>query len=180
MTGRSCNNLLRALAAFVTECPEARTSTQLTFVGPDDPDVARLAAELGIHSLVHSVGRVSYERSLNYIGRASAGVLIEADIKNGIYLPSKLCDYICAGVPVLALSPDDGTVADLSSNSGMLVVPPNNVPRICQSLVLLFRAYSKRALDSFAPSRGLVRMFSAPALADQFVSLVHKCLGKSF
>jgi glycosyltransferase involved in cell wall biosynthesis len=178
VTGRSCNNLLRALATFVSQCPEARAATQLTFVGPDDPDVARLAAELGIHSLVRSVGRVSYERSLDYIGRAAAGVLIEADIKNGIYLPSKLCDYICAGVPVLALSPNDGTVADLASHSGMLVVPPNDVSRICQSLVRLFRAYSKGELGSFAPAPALVRMFSAPALADQFVSLVQKCLDK--
>jgi glycosyltransferase involved in cell wall biosynthesis len=178
ITGRSCESLLRALAMLVAECPEARSVTRLTFVGREDPDVTQLAGELGISSLVHSVGRVSYDQSLGYIRQAMVCVLIEADMKNGIYLPSKLSDYVCAGVPVLALSPREGTVADLASNAGILVVPPNDVAQIYQALLLLFRAYSAGSLKKFAPSPALLHMFSGGALADQFASLASRCLDK--
>jgi hypothetical protein len=44
-------------------------------------------------------GRVSYEESLAYIAKVAVGLLNEADLEEGIFLPPKLCDYLAARSP---------------------------------------------------------------------------------
>jgi len=71
---------------------------------------------------------VGYEESLAHINEATALLLIEAVMGEGIYMPSKLADYAVSGKPVLMFSPDEGTVADLvggRSHPGFLTQDPD-------------------------------------------------------
>src|SRR5262249_49777987 len=98
-TGRRTNAMLEGLAQFFKARPTARERTRLVFVGPEDQLTTQQATELGIRSSVTSIGQVSYDASLEHIANATICLLIEGDFDIGIFLPSKLCDYIAARKP---------------------------------------------------------------------------------
>src|SRR5581483_3719585 len=94
VTGRSSAALLTALFEFLRHHPDHRSSVELLLVGPEDAGTSATIAQLGLDDVVRTLGRVSYEDSLGYIASASVCVLVEGDFTEGIFLPSKLADYI--------------------------------------------------------------------------------------
>lgn len=52
------------------------------------------------------------ESTLVRIGRAEALLLLEAKLIEGIFLPSKFCDYAVSARPLLMFSPETGSVSD--------------------------------------------------------------------
>lgn len=81
----------------------------------------------------------SYEESLRWMQRASVLLLIEAPIEEGIFLPSKLGDYVGCGKPILSLSPAEGTIADLFSEfGGGIRIDPTDDEKIYHALLMLF------------------------------------------
>ena len=126
LTGRSAAALLDGLQELFRMRPAARSRTRLLFVGPEDVETSRQVELRGLSGQVGCTGLVSYEESLRHIGEAALCVLVEADFREGVFLPSKLCDYIAARKPVLALSPEVGTVADLAAEGGIRRVGPKD------------------------------------------------------
>ena len=140
-TGRSAASLLHGLKELFRVRPAARSRTRLVFVGPEDPQTVQLATSLGLAESVSCTGSVSYEKSLGYIAQASLCVLVESDFEEGVFFPSKLCDYIAARKPVLALSPAVGCVADLATELGVKRVGPRDTPAIAAALVEMCDAF---------------------------------------
>lgn len=175
VTGRSGAALLRALSELVQSAAAARASTRLTFVGPEDSATTRIGKQLGLGGCIHNTGRVSYDESLRIMNQASVAVLIEGDMKTGIYLPSKFCDYVRAGLPVLALSPAQGTIADLASQ-GIMRASPGDDKAVFRCLQVLFKAHQENRLAEFAPSHSLVKSYDASVVGDGFMSLLREYL----
>lgn len=81
---------------------------------------------------------IPYEQSISEINKSDVALLIEAPMKEGIFLPSKFADYISMGKPVLCLSPNKGTINDyISNNGGGIVVDPQDEQGILNALKLL-------------------------------------------
>src|ERR1700730_2373060 len=118
--GRFGKAILLGLKAFLDSSSDAAADTRLIFVGPGDKETESLICEMGLQRNIEIVGRVNYENSLDYIAAASACILIESRVDEGIFFASKLADYLAHGKPVLALSPKIGTAADLA-NRGELI-----------------------------------------------------------
>jgi hypothetical protein len=174
ITGRSSRSLLAGFRRFLDQVPSADGKARLELVGPADPETARLITTLRLETAVSQTGRVSYEESLARIGAASACVLIEGDMREGIYLPSKLADYIVARKPVLALSPSVGTVEDLSTDPAVFRLERADEKGIAGTILHLYKAHSDGRLDQFRPSEGLVKAFSADAVAQRFLGLARR------
>jgi hypothetical protein len=71
---------------------------------------------------------VGYEESLAQMSGATGLLLLEAVMREGIYLPSKVADYAVSNKPVLMFSPEAGTVADLvggRAHPGFLTQDPD-------------------------------------------------------
>ncbi len=173
--GRPAAGLLSALARFLSSRPEARGVTKLRLVGPEDADAKALAAKLGLGpdsiGIVSFAGRVSYEESLREIASASACVLVEARMEEGIYLPSKFADYVAAAKPVLALSPAKGTLADYASGEKSIVrVDVDDEPAIARSITDLYDAWRTDRLASLKPSEKLQSIFCPDSIADAFLA----------
>ena len=171
-TGRRTHTVLDALSEFLQTNAGARRDTQLVLVGPDDSAIRDDAKKLGLEQVVTATGRLSYAESLQWISRASVCLLIEGDMREGIYLPSKVADYITCRKPVLALSPRIGTVADLAEDKGILRVDPSDVRGLQACFARLHYLHNTRALDAVAPSAQLVSSFDPAGVSRRFVDLL--------
>jgi glycosyltransferase involved in cell wall biosynthesis len=173
-TGRSTTALLEGLRLFLNDCIEAKDHTRVTLVGPEDQMTQEHIRHLGLEGTVVSVGRNDYEASLKYIRSASACLLIEAEMAEGIFLPSKLVDYISAGKPILALSPRVGVVADLVSGGGIARVDPADACAIRDAIRGLYMDFRKGTLAQRSPSSLQVDQFRPELIANRFLELLRE------
>jgi glycosyltransferase involved in cell wall biosynthesis len=169
---RSADSLLIGLSEFLKANPGARSITKLSLVGPDDPETTQQVSRLGLQSSVRTIGQVSYEESLRYIASATACILVEAQLDEGIFLPSKLVDYLVARKPVLAVSPRIGVVADLAAHGGILRVDTNDHAAMRDVIADLYTHFTQGTLDLRAPSDDQVEGFKADAIARKFIAAV--------
>jgi glycosyltransferase involved in cell wall biosynthesis len=179
-TGRSALALLEGLKAMFQMRPIAKPRTRLLLLGPEDPTTTAHVASLGLTENVVCTGLVSYEKSLEYIAQATLCVLVEADIKEGVFLPSKLCDYLASRKPLLALSPDVGTVADLAlEGGGIRRVHPKDSAAVAAVLTEFFDAFEKSSLDAYTPSDSLVQRVDANRVIGDFLKSVRPLLSNT-
>ena len=112
MKGRVSDAALAALRAAAAHAAGKGVPFRVDLVGPPKPaDEARVRAA-GLASAVRFRGWMPQDDALAALRDATAGLLLEAPMEEGVYLPSKFCDYARSGKPVLAFSPAEGTVAD--------------------------------------------------------------------
>jgi hypothetical protein len=171
ITGRSTIALLKALRSFLDKTPAAVPITRFVLVGKEDPRTNAIVAELGLKAIVVNAGEVSYEESLKHMALASVCILIEGKMEEGVYLPSKLADYLMARKPVLALSPAVGTIADMSSDPAISRVDQDDEKAIEIAISKLYRAYVDGTLPDFTPSDRLVEQFKPGVVAGQFLEI---------
>ncbi len=173
VTGRSALGLLNGVKRFFNRYPEAESMTKIFFVGPSDPQTELLIEEMNLKCAVTFTGWVSYEESLKLIGEASACILIEAKMAQGIYFPSKLADYIVSEKPVLAVSPGIGTIADLSGEwNGIIRCNHEDDQAIEDAIAKLYWAFKNGKLNNFNPPADLIGRFQAKNVSALFQKLV--------
>jgi hypothetical protein len=169
LTQRPSRALLVGLKAFLDTSAEAAAQTRLVLVGPEDKETQSLIGELGLEGNVQAVGRVNYEDSLDYIASASACILIEACVDEGIFLPSKLSDYLACAKPVLALSPRNGTAADLAER-GELIRVDHDPDAVRNAIAGLYSEFKQGTLSARRPSDRLMAQLSGSSVADKFLT----------
>lgn len=165
---RSPVALLRGIDRFLRSHPEAGTVFRMTFVGQEDASTRARTDELGLRSVIEHTGRVSYERSLEYISSATVCVLVEGNFSEGIFLPSKLADYLAAGKPVLALSPGNGVIADLSGKRGLVRVDIDDENGVEAAIASYYSAFLSGRPEDMRPSEELIRLFEPDAITHLF------------
>ena len=174
----STRSLLNGLRRFLDRCPEARACTELLLVGKEDPTTLAIANQLNLGSIVSSTGRVSYQESIDFIGSASVCMLVEGSMPEGIYLPSKFVDYIASSKPVIALSPEIGTIADISHLRGITRVNVDDKKGIEEAIGVYFDAFKNGVERSFFPSKELLRMFEASNIVNVLQSAIDEVLSE--
>jgi glycosyltransferase involved in cell wall biosynthesis len=172
VTGRFGTAMFDGMAELFRRRPAARSKTRLVLVGPGDPETARQIADRDLSANVVWTGLMNYEDSLSYVADAAVCVLVEGDFTEGIFLPSKLCDYLIARKPILAFSPEIGTVADMARDGGIRRVSPKDSSGAARALEELFDAFTRSQLNSYAPPETLVRRFEGSTVAQDFVTAV--------
>jgi hypothetical protein len=176
ITGRSTHGLLQGLASFFKVEEAARSVTKFTFMGPKDDATEALGKKLDLDGVMRFLGSVNYEESLRHIRSATVCVLVEADVAEGIYLPSKLADYIVAKKPILALSPSVGVLSDMIPRGGIIRVSPNDETSISEAIGKLYKAFLNRSLHEYMPPNQLIRQFEAGPIAEKFLSVVSQVI----
>ena len=174
--GRSSLALLQGLRLFLKNFPEAQQSFRMIFVGPDDESARSMVEKLGIQSNVEFTGRVSYQRSLEYINIATVCLLVEGKLTEGIFLPSKLADYIVAEKPILALSPQDGVVSDMLTYRGLVRADVDNPIGIEAALSHYYTAFKQNSISELKPSEKLINQFTPNVIAEQFIMKAQEAL----
>ena len=102
---------LAALASLQRSLPNV--DFRLIIAGSCDSHVMGHVRALGLEGMVEFQGGMEYMQCRELMAHCDALVLIEAELEEGIFLPSKLIDYCEVGVPVFCVSPRQGVVFDL-------------------------------------------------------------------
>ena len=102
---------LKALAKLAARNPDIRFEFEI--IGHLNEAFEEPVAELGLERTILRCRGLSYLACLERLAEADAQILIEAPCERGVFLPSKLVDYVEVGRPILALSPRIGAVRDL-------------------------------------------------------------------
>jgi len=121
-------SFLRGLGAYVEASGVAATDLQAAFYGDWDDDYQDAAAEYGVTDYVRTHEFVPHDRIVGVMKGSDALLYIGGDDpRNRHNLPSKLYDYIGAGVPILAVVDPEFRVADLIIEHGFgIVVEPGD------------------------------------------------------
>ncbi len=102
-------------------------------------------------------GFVTFEPSMSpeavrtWMAEADVSLLVEADLAEGIFFPSKLSDYLADGRPILALSPRRGVAADFLATGGGVLAGPEDVAGIAAALERLHALWQAGRLAELAP-----------------------------
>jgi glycosyltransferase involved in cell wall biosynthesis len=102
-------------------------------------------------------GVVSFEPAMppmavrDWMAAADVALLVEANLEEGIFFPSKLSDYLTGGRPILALSPGRGVAADFLADGGGLLAGPEDVAGIAAALERLYDLWRAGRLAELAP-----------------------------
>jgi glycosyltransferase involved in cell wall biosynthesis len=177
LSGRPTNAVIDGMVEFFRKIPSARKRTKLILVGPKDELTQQLIKQNKLEENVETVGLISYEHSIGYISQASVCLLIEGHMREGIYLPSKVADYIVAKKPLIALSPARGTINDLMPERGVVRVGQDDINGVANALAEYYKHYCNGTLSEKAPSEALVRQFMPDTVANQFLSAVNEVIG---
>jgi glycosyltransferase involved in cell wall biosynthesis len=133
-----------------------RALLRVRFVGRKSEIAGEFARAHGVADVVSAEPPRDAEDVWTDLGRADALLLIESAMDEGIFMPSKLADYLSARRPILALSPGRGTVADYLAGGGGLVADPGDIDAIAAALARMFALWKCGRLDELAPPAGLV------------------------
>lgn len=176
---RSARGLFAGLAGFLATAPDARPVVRLLLAGSGDGETQSLVEEYGLREQVVHVGLVSYEESLGYIAKASVCVLVEAQMEEGMFLPSKLADYIAARKPILALSPRTGVAADMAAAGELQRAEPDDPTAIGAAIAGLYADFQRGSLHSSVPGEAFSKQFDPQVVAGRFVAAVDGILRTS-
>lgn len=111
----------------------------IQFIGPIEGNVKEIAKNEGVDKIIHFIDRVSYDKALEYIANADIMLIIEAQMDEGIFLPSKLADILGYHKPVFAISPKNGVLNELITNyHGGRVADCMSINSIQDNLIQIF------------------------------------------
>ncbi len=159
MKERRIEPLLEGLRRLRERRGDVRGNLRLEFIGRfSERSLPQAPEDLRETVIFHPYVRP--EKIWDWLQEADVLLLVEADMKQGIFFPSKLADYLGAGRPILALSPEDGVAADLLAGGGGLRVGPEDVEGIARALERLTDAWDDGTLSDLQPTAEQVRRVS--------------------
>lgn len=145
------------------------TGTMMNFIGNISREITEIARNLGIQKNVSAEGWNSYEYCLSKLSTAAISVLIEEDTSEGIYLPSKISDYLEVGNPILALGPKTGTVKDyIDKCGGGIYAHCSNQEEVSSSIESLYEAWKHGILHDRFKTQVLYDCFSEDTIMEQY------------
>ncbi|WP_297676944.1 glycosyltransferase [uncultured Bacteroides sp.] len=158
---RNPQKCLSAIKKFVENNPDRKI--ELMFLGviqrATDNFLDLLIKQYDLEHIVKFHPPVSYQESLKIVAKYDICLLIEAPCKEGIFLPSKVVDYLQNKKPIFAISPQNGMMSDLHKQ-GIVDYVANviDVEDIYKTLEQAYNDYisgnllKNKALDKFEES----------------------------
>lgn len=144
----------------------------LVFVTDRPSDVAEAAQHLGVAEYVRIEEGRPYEEMPQLLAAMDVLVLIEPPMAEGVFLPSKFIDYVQAGRPILALSPSNGTIADILSQHEVGLVADGAHPEsVAGAIAGLYRSWKAGTLDSAYRTSLLFTLYAEDRVLDLYQRL---------
>ena len=166
--------LLHALALLQTRTSYSK-DLRIDLVGENALTFTPLVRELNLQDVVDIRDRVQYHEGLQAMADADVLLLIDAPAEGGgIFLPSKLIDYLMYEKPILGITPTSGPAATILRRLEYPVVDPRDIEGICSvidQLILLHKSHRLHAslnhklvagdFDNIATTRALSELLVA-------------------
>lgn len=131
---RSPEPLFQALASLFDRRSDLRNKLCVEFVGLVPPEMLQTQAAKSLpEGTICSVGNVPFVESLEKMYDADILILIEANIRQNLFLPSKLSDYMGAKTPIVGLVPPGGS-EDALRQLGCWYARPDDIQGISDAI----------------------------------------------
>jgi hypothetical protein len=160
MKERRIEPLLAGLERFLAARPDA--AIRVEFAGRSAG--AAPAVPPALSAVVSFEPAMPPDAVRAWMAAADVALLVEANLAEGIFFPSKLSDYLAGGRPILALSPRCGVAADFLSAGGGVLAGPEDVAGIAAALARLHDLWGAGRLAELAPRPEQAAAVSAAAV----------------
>jgi glycosyltransferase involved in cell wall biosynthesis len=152
---------------------EVSADVQLDLIGLTDDALRGVVGEAGLGEAVRFLGAMPYRQADLHMLECDALVVLEAPCATGIFLPSKVADYLSAGRPVIAVSPAAGVLADLfRERVGGVAVDNTSVSDVVRGLTEVYQAWrTGRLQEVYRPLLAYERAFEPQRILDIYRTL---------
>jgi len=150
--------LLNAISELIGEGKVPQENIVVKFVGANSKNELNGADRYGISEFTGFQPRAT---ALQQAAHSDALLLLLSRERGRHVIPSKTFEYLAAGKPILALIPENGSVADLlrETKSG-LIVDFNDVAGIKNAFYTLFCDWQQGRSSVYLPDRKAVELYS--------------------
>ena len=126
---------LRGLRKFIDDNDNPKV--QFTILGVADDSLKTLINQYNLQEYVNFMKSVEYMKSLELLSSFDVALIIEAQCPIGIFLPTKVSDFMQCGKPIFAVSPKIGVLNDLYNNGNIpyFADNENEVQRGCLKVI---------------------------------------------
>lgn len=121
---------------------------KVCFIGDRPNDGRDLISHHALDKVIESTTPLYYHASLNEMTRSDYLFIIDADLPQSPFLPSKFADYLMTDRPIFALTPDDSYTHRVIQRMSYLTAPPNNADRIQTLLTELIEQKKQGMLEA--------------------------------
>ena len=124
---------------------------QFTILGVADDSLKSLINKYHLEDYVFFTKSVEYKRSLELLSSYDVALIIEARCPIGIFLPTKVSDFMQCSIPIFAVSPCVGVLNELYKNGNIGYFADNSDPiNVCKSLQNLYDDFKNRKIKKNA------------------------------
>lgn len=126
---------------------------EVTLMGVYDSDIPDYIRKFHIEDVVKLERPVAYQESIKVLSNYHVCLIIEADCEEGIFLPTKVADFLQCGKRIYALSPKIGVLHDLFESGAVSYFSyVEDKRQILESLNMVYNDFQKGLLNSFMDS----------------------------
>lgn len=142
---RDARNFIYGLSKFVNLNKDFPIEVDL--VGRVENDISLLIVDLKLQNIVRVMPPVNYEQSLTSLRNYDVALIIEANCEEGIFLPTKVGDYMQYRKTIFAISPAVGVLSDLfNENLIQYLADITDVDQILDQLMLIAEQFIENSL----------------------------------
>lgn len=176
---RSPRPLFDGLASILQEDPEFLQDVCIELIGGIPKRMLRGSSYRMLpRGLVRTVPSVPYIKSLQHMVDADLLLVIDAPADNSVFLPSKLVDYLGAGVPVLGIVPP-GAAASLIKTVGGITVDPSNgnelAPMLRRAIIEARRQKADKVTNSWGKTE-VVQKYKIDVVSNEFSGILSELI----
>ncbi len=148
----------------------------IRLIGIAEPDIRFKIAELGLEDMVTIVGQRPYRETLFDVACADLALVVDGDLSNSGFLPSKLVDSIGMQRPVLGVSPEDSVTATLLRRLECPVVPPGEPAALAAAIAELHGRWKRGELAVGPAYRRVATEFETAQVARKFALILRQAI----
>ena len=168
---RNPGPLFKALELVLKRNKHLEKKIKLELIGGVNPYAAykskyldRMIMKYNLSRITNVYPKVDYKSSLHSMMEADCLIVIDANVANSPFLPSKLVDYMGAGKPILGITPDNSTTSDILKEMGFPAFNYNEITEIANFIEDLSTGeFSYKINDQF------VNRFEVPATTKKLI-----------
>lgn len=165
---RDPKTFLLALSKFIQSYPDAKI--EVTILGVFDTDTTHYIDKLGLSGYIKIKESIPYDESLEELSNHHIALIIEANCEEGIFMPTKVSDFIQCGKPLFAISPSQGVLNDLyKSHCINYFASVDDVDGICQELERLYHDFLIN--KDFALSSNIPQSYTEDYVVQQYLNI---------
>jgi len=163
---RRVDVFFEGLATFLATTRPAR-DLRVAFIGSQGGELKAAAQRCGVDGACQFLPEMEHEQCARHLSDSDALLVIEAQMSESVFLPTKFVDYAGTRKPILAVAPRQSTIADLIDSYGGGVLADCRSPaEVAAGLGVLCSRQSGALercgrLDSLFTEEAIVSQYSA-------------------